>query len=151
MPVRAMSSDPVQSYGNHRRLHPIYHFFIAPVFGINLIVAIVVVVRSFSLLAVWNAVVALALLFLALIVRFYATKNQDRIIRAEETVRLSRVLPADLRPRIGDLTTGQMVALRFSSDDELPDLVRAVLAGEIRGRETIKKRIRNWRADTQRV
>ena len=66
-------------------------------------------------------------------------------------MRLWRVLPPDLRPRIDDLTTGQLIALRFAPDDELPPLVRAILAGELRGRRSIKKRIRNWRPDTQRV
>lgn len=146
-----MSSNPPQSYQTHRRLHPVYHFVIAPVFGINVIVAIVVAVRFFSLIAVWNVVMALAMLFLAIIVRFYATKNQDRIIRAEETMRLYRVLPPELRSRIGDLSTSQLIAMRFCADDELPELMRAVLAGEVRGRENIKRRIKNWRADTQRV
>ena len=145
-----MSSDQ-QSYASHRRVHPVYHFVIAPIFGINVIVAIVVAVRAFSLLALWNVVMSIAMLFLAVIVRFYATKNQDRIIRAEETARLWRVLPAELKPRIAELTTGQLIALRFAGDDELPDLVRAILTGEVRGRENIKRRIRNWRADTQRV
>ena len=145
-----MSSDQ-QSYASHRRVHPVYHFVIAPIFGINVIVAIVVAVRAFSLLALWNVVMSIAMLFLAVIVRFYATKNQDRIIRAEETARLWRVLPAELKPRIAELTTGQLIALRFAGDDELPDLVRAIVTGEVRGRENIKRRIRNWRADTQRV
>ena len=146
-----MSSDPTQSYENHRRLHPLFHLMILPVVSINVIVTIVVAVRWFSLLAVWNVIVAMALFALAVIVRFYATKNQDRAFRVEETLRLARVLPPDLRPRIAELTTGQLIALRFCGDDELPDLVRAVLSGEVRGRENIKKRIRNWRADTQRV
>ena len=146
-----MSSEQAQTFESHTRWHPVFHFFILPVTAINVIVMIVVAVRWFSWLAVWNVVVAMALCALATIVRFYATKNQDRIIRVEETVRLWRVLPADLRPRIADLTTGQLVALRFAGDDELTELVRAILAGEIRVRRNIKKRIRNWRPDTQRV
>ena len=146
-----MSSNPTQTFENHARWHPVFHFFIAPVMTIHVIVMIVVAVRWFSWLAVWNVVVALALLALALIVRFYATKNQDRIIRVEETVRLWRILPPEIRPRIAELTTGQLVAIRFASDEEVSELIRAVLAGEVRGRQSIKKRIRNWRADTQRV
>ena len=146
-----MSSNPIQTYQNHTRWHPVFHFFIVPVMTIHVVVMMVVAVRWFSWLAVWNVVVALALLALALIVRFYATKNQDRIIRVEETVRLWRILPPEVRPRIGELTTGQLVAIRFASDEEVPELIRAVLAGEVRGRQSIKKRIRNWRSDTQRV
>jgi Flp pilus assembly protein TadB len=146
-----MSSEIKQSYDSHRRYHPIYHFVAAPILLINFIVAVVVAVRYFSPLAVWNAFVALALAILTLCVRFYATKNQDRIIRLEEIVRLSRVLPDDLRARVPELTTGQLIALRFCADDELPELCRAILAGQVKGRENIKRRIRSWRPDTQRV
>ena len=141
----------MQTFDSHTRWHPLFHFFILPVTAINVIVMIVIAVRSFSWLAVWNVIVAIAVCALATIVRFYATKNQDRIIRIEESVRLWRVLPRDLQPRISDLTTGQLVALRFAPDDELTELVRAILAGEVRGRRNIKKRIRNWRPDTERV
>lgn len=146
-----MSSEPVQTFQTHTRWHPVFHFFIVPVMAIHVIVMIVMAVRFFSWLAVWNVVVALALFAMALLLRFYATKNQDRIIRIEETVRLWRLLPPDLRPRIADLTMSHLIALRFAADDELPELVRAILAGELRSRGNIKKRIRNWRADTQRV
>lgn len=146
-----MSSEPKQTYETHRRYHPVYHFIIAPILGINVIVTIVVAVRQFSLLAMWNVVVAIAIGGLAAIVRFYATKTQDRIIRAEETARLYRLLPPNMHPRIGDLRTGHLIALRFCSDEELPELVRAILTGEVRGRENIKRRIRSWRADRDRV
>jgi uncharacterized protein DUF6526 len=146
-----MSSEPMQTYTSHRRYHPIFHFVVLPILSINVLVAIGVAVRSFSILALWNIVVAFALMLLSWIVRFYATKNQDRIIRVEEIVRLSRVLPDDMRPRIAELSTGQLIALRFCGDEELPELTRAILAGELRGRESIKRRIRNWRPDTQRV
>jgi hypothetical protein len=52
---------------------------------------------------------------------------------------------------LGELTTGQLVGLRFCVDEELLELTRAVLGGELRGREDIKKRIKNWRPDTLRV
>ena len=48
-------------------------------------------------------------------------------------------------------TTGQLVALRFCSDEELPELTRSVLGGELKTREDIKLRIKNWRPDTLRV
>src|SRR5579864_1734872 len=107
--AHAMSSEPAQSYETHRRYHPLFHFITLPILIINVIVTIVVAVRHFSALAVWNVVVALAIATLAAIVRFYATKNQDRIIRAEETARLYRLLPAELQPRVAELTTGQLI------------------------------------------
>ena len=146
-----MSSNPEQSYATHRRWHPVYHFVTLPILGVNVLVTIGVAVWHFSLLAVWNVIVAITLLLLAAIVRMYATHNQDRIIRAEETARLYRVLPDEMRGRIGELRKGQLIALRFCTDEELPELVRAIYAGEVRGRESIKRRIKSWRADLDRV
>jgi hypothetical protein len=141
----------MQTYASHRRFIPIFHFFALPLFGINIIVQIVVAVRQPTALNIWNFVVALALLALAMAARRMATTAQDRIIRLEETLRLQRLLPPDLLPRVNELTTDQLVGLRFCADDELPELCRAVFSGDIRGREEIKKRIKTWRPDTLRV
>ena len=46
-----MSSNPIQTFENHARWHPVFHFFIAPVMAIHVIVMIVVAVRWFSWLA----------------------------------------------------------------------------------------------------
>ena len=140
-----------QTYATHRHYVPYFHFFAAPVLGLNVLAALYVLIRHPSLWAVWNIVVAAALAALAWATRAFATGVQDRIIRLEETLRLQRCLPADLRERVGDLTPGQLIGLRFCSDAELPELTRAVLGGELKGREDIKKRIKNWRPDTYRV
>jgi Family of unknown function (DUF6526) len=140
-----------QTYTSHRRFIPLYHFVALPILIINAIVQIVVAVRWFSWMAVWSVIVAIALAALAWEVRGMATRAQDRIIRLEETLRLQRVLPADLRSRVGELTTSQLIGLRFSDDTEVPELFRAVLSGELKGREDIKRRITKWRPDTLRV
>jgi len=140
-----------QTYATHRRFIPAYHFFAVPILSINALVQIYFAVRHFSGWAVWNVIVALALAALAFTVRGMATRAQDRIIRLEETLRLQRVLPADLRDRVGELTTGQLVGLRFCADAEVAELARAVFAGDCSGREDIKKRIKTWRPDTLRV
>jgi hypothetical protein len=64
---------------------------------------------------------------------------------------LKDLLPPDLRGRIGELGAGQLIALRFAGDAELPGLVRDVLEQKIRDRIEIKKRIRDWQADDLRV
>ena len=46
---------------------------------------------------------------------------------------------------------GQLIALRFCPDEELPELARAVADENVSGRDEIKKRIKNWRADRYRV
>ena len=78
-------------------------------------------------------------------------RAQDRIIRLEERARLERVLPADLRGRIGELKESQLVAIRFAPDDEVPELTRRTLNGELKSQVEIKRAIRNWRADHLRV
>lgn len=141
----------LQTYANHRRYHPPFHFFVFPILAVNVAIAVAFLYKRPGWLTVWNLFFALALVMLALLTRVYALRVQDRLIRLEETLRLSRVLPEDLRGRIGELSGGDLIGLRFCADEELPELVRAVYAGECRGREAIKKRIRNWRPDTHRI
>ena len=141
----------MQTYATHRRWIPYFHFFALPILGLNVLAQLYVLVRHFSGWAIWNVLVASALAALVVATRNMATTAQDRIIRLEETLRLQRCLPADMRGRIGELTTGQLVGLRFCSDEEVTELTRAVLGGELRGREDIKKRIKTWRPDTLRV
>ena len=151
-----MPEEP-QTYSSHRRFDPRFHFVVVPVLAINALISLYFVFRSLRMgglsqvLSVWNAVVAMILLLLALIVRAYATALQDRIIRLEERLRLERLLPPDLSARVGELTTGQLVALRFCDDAQVAEITADVLSGELRGREAIKKRITNWRADHHRV
>jgi hypothetical protein len=54
------------------------------------------------------------------------------------------------RIHIDELTESQLVALRFASDAELPNLVANVLAHNMKSKE-IKQAIVAWRADTFRV
>jgi hypothetical protein len=72
---------------------------------------------------------------------------QDRVIRLEMRHRLKDVLPSDLRGRIADLTPRQLVALRFASDDEMPALVREVLAGSLPSPKAIKQSVKSWQGD----
>jgi len=90
-------------------------------------------------------------LMLALLSRVMANTVQDRVIRLEMRQRLMEVLPADLRSRIRDLTRGQVVALRFAGDAELPELVRQVLAGTLTKQRDIKLKINEWQGDDLRA
>jgi hypothetical protein len=139
------------NYKTHRAYDPLYHFFVLPVLGINVLVAAYFLYRRPVLLNVWAVIFGLALVALAWRVRFFPLLLQDRIIRLEETLRLERVLPDDLRAGIGGLSTGDLIALRFCTDEELPEHVRAIYAGEYKGRESIKSRIKTWRPDTHRI
>jgi hypothetical protein len=83
--------------------------------------------------------------------RVQALAVQDRVIRLEMRLRLKEVLPADLKSKINDISARQLVALRFASDAELPDMVRDVLAGKLEKTKDIKQRIKSWQADWQRA
>jgi hypothetical protein len=140
-----------QTYANHRRFFPMYHFFALPVLLINVIVAAVQFARAPSLMTGWIVVVALALALGIFSARYFPLRAQDRIIRLEERTRLERLLPADLRGRAGELRHSQLIALRFASDTEVPELARRTLSGELKNASDIKRAIRNWRADHLRV
>ena len=142
-------SEP-QTYANHRRLEPIQHFVLMPILLATLFATVWHAVKFPSLHSAWVAVLALAFLMVAVQVRVYALKVQDRLIRLEETLRMERILPQDLKARIPELTMKQMVGLRFAADAELADRVRNVLDEHLSG-EAIKKRIQAWRPDTFRV
>jgi hypothetical protein len=139
-----------QTYANHHRYTLLYHYVALPILGVNLIVTLVQLIRAPSLTAGWGLLVAVALAALVASVRVHGVTLQDRIIRLEERLRLERCLPADLRGRIAELSTAQLIALRFCPDDELAELTRAALAESL-GPEEIKKRIKNWRPDYHRV
>lgn len=140
-----------QNYSNHRRFVPAFHFVVLPILAVNLIYSIYRVFRAFSWENLLLLLVAVALAIVALCARLFALKAQDRVIRLEERLRMNELLPADLRPRIGELTPDQFIALRFASDAELPELARKVLTDKIAGRDTIKKMIKDWRGDYLRV
>jgi hypothetical protein len=108
-------------------------------------------VPGIALIGVGALVCAITTVTVALMSRTYALTLQDRIIRLEMEVRFARLLPADLSNRARSLKIGQLVALRFASDEELVELVKRVLDQKIEDRAEIKKMVRNWQADRQRV
>ena len=83
--------------------------------------------------------------------RLFALSAQDRVIRLEERLRLQALLPPEQKDTIDKLTTAQLIALRFASDDEVGALAATVIAEGIENRDEIKKRVTNWRPDHQRL
>lgn len=141
-----------QNFSNHARFFPPFHFFVLPVMLINFLWSIYRwKLSAFSLDGFVAVVVAAALAVGFVSARLMALSVQDRVIRLEERLRYERLLPADLKPRIGDFTVSQYVSLRFASDAELPALARKVLDDKLNDRKTIKQLIKNWKPDYLRA
>jgi uncharacterized membrane protein (DUF485 family) len=146
-----------QNFANHAKFVPAFHFFLVPVLLINVGVHVNQLFRtpmastSSVVWGIFGVLLAIALLVMAFLARLFALGVQDRVIRLEERIRCERLLPEDLKPRIGEFTTIQMVGLRFASDAELPALARKVLDGKVNDRKAIKQMVQNWRADYQRI
>jgi hypothetical protein len=141
-----------QSLRNHARLVPAFHFFVLPLMLANIVRSILHWRRmEYSIDGFLGVLVAVAFLVGFIVVRTMVLKVQDRVIRLEERLRFERLLPADLQSRVPEFTVDQLVALRFASNSELPELARRVLKARIQGRKTIKQMIKVWRPDFLRA
>jgi len=144
-----MAEKP-QSFQNHTKFDPPFHFFLAPV-GLALVIwSIGHVVRDPGWSSGWQVLASLWAFIAVFKMRVYSLKVQDRVIRLEERLRLARVLPQPLQSRIPELTERQLIALRFASDGEVTGLVEKTLAGNL-DQKAIKQAIQTWRPDYWRV
>lgn len=146
-----MAEKKPQSLANHRRFVPMYHGVLFLILAVNLVWSVWHLYKHPGVEASMNLLVAIGLGILFLYARTFPLAAQDRLIRLEERLRLAEILPEDLRNRIGGLKEGHLIGLRFASDEEAPDLVRQILDGKLKGREDIKKAVKNWRPDYYRV
>lgn len=143
-------SDKTQSYATHPNNKTIWHitslFFILHI-GFSVRHAWHVGGRW----AWWNAIFAFVLFVGFFAARVMALTVQDRVIRLEMRLRLRELLPAARHGDIAKLTRGQLVALRFASDAELPALMDRCLAGEFAKGDDIKRAVKEWQADWLRA
>lgn len=139
-----------QTLSNHVRYEPGFHFFLAPVLLIMVLVCIFLVFRHPGFLHVLLLVLSVSLFLAVGKMRGYSLKVQDRVIRLEERLRLTALVPESMRPRIHELTESQLIALRFASDAEAPRLVERCLNEHLTSKQ-IKQSIENWRPDLWRV
>ena len=152
-----MAEKKPQTFANHARLDPPFHFFVLPVLVLGLVLTLIHFFAHLSesdfkenFHAFLLIVLALALLALAFKVRLYSLKVQDRVIRLEERLRLMQLLNEPLRSRIPELTEDQLCGLRFASDAEVAKLAERALNEKL-SRKDIKKAIQNWKPDYWRV
>jgi hypothetical protein len=141
-----------QSYAKHAKFVPMFHFVL---FGIIVLTFIGSLVNLWQSLGdherIYNASL-IAAITVALVLLFYFTRTfsmgvQDRAIRVEENLRHFALTGKLLDPR---LTLKQIVGLRFASDAEFAELARKAAEGNV-PQDEIKKSVKNWRADHDRV
>lgn len=140
-----------QNYQNHVRWYPLFHFVLIPLLLFNLIWQAVMLYQERTWDRAEFVLLSLGLILLALTARLQALKAQDRLVRLEERLRYKNLLLDELAKKASNLKTGEMIALRFASDEELPELVEKCLNGEFKDTKEIKLAVKNWRGDYLRI
>lgn len=141
-----------QTKNNHTRYQPLQHFVWLPLSFVMLLSTVIYIVFtvmegtfSIALLILLGAVI-LAIIP-GMLARIYALTLQDRLIRTEEQLRFYMLTNKRIDERI---TTQQLIALRFASDEEFVKLVERAVAENLSPAD-IKQVIQTWRSDNQRV
>jgi hypothetical protein len=144
-------SEKGQSFRNHAKFVPAFHFFALPIVIANAVWLTYRALMQPSWPTIITGLTAWAIITMFLLARTFALTVQDRVIRLEMRLRLRELLPAELHPRIAEFTRSQLVALRFAGDRELPALARRVLDERLQDRKAIKALITDWQADHLRA
>jgi hypothetical protein len=139
-----------QNFKNHAKMVPGFHYLTLPAILIFLIASVNYFIQSSAEnkdLAIMLCLLSVIVFLLAWYARGFALKAQDRAIRAEENFRYylatGKVFPKELR-------MGQIIALRFASDDEFVALTVKAIAENLSNKQ-IKELIKNWKADQNRA
>lgn len=144
-------SQPKQTYANHTRWYPAFHFFASPVTALAALHLTWGAIRDPETHHILYAIYGWAIAVGVLAARAMAIRVQDRLIQLEMRLRLKELLPAALFARFGELTAKQVVALRFAGDGEMAGLVERVLKGELVKPKEIKLAIKDWKGDYLRA
>jgi hypothetical protein len=143
---------PEQNFKNHTRIVPVHtatYFLIL----LLLIGSFIKLYRSWVtgaegfLTPVLFIMAALALFSVTWYCRVFALRAQDRAIRAEENLRYFAITGKLLDSK---LRMGQIIALRFASNNEFVDLAHKAVEEDMSPRQ-IKEAIQHWKGDYDRV
>lgn len=140
-----------QTFENHMRLLPLYHFVASPIAALFFVHTLIHALQDPGLLHLAEVIFAFGLVAAVLSSRLMALTVQNRLIRLEMRLRLKEILPPALSARIPELGTTQLIALRFASDAEMPALMERVLKGEFEKPRDIKRAVKDWQPDYLRV
>lgn len=142
-----------QNYQNHRKFYPPHHFILLP---------LLMILEAYGIYKIWDdtenqliwilfSVVIFLIFYLAFMTRqHYALGLQNRIVRLEFRQRYFEIFNKRSDEVCKKLSFGQIAALRFAYDDEFKELLYKALNENISGDE-IKKSIKNWRPDNERI
>ena len=141
-----------QNFKNHSRIAPIWYYAGIGMAGVVTIFSLIYsddynTAMGGSLVPVLFVDLAIGVIFTAWYARAFALKAQDRAIRAEENLRHYALTGKLLDPR---LNISQIIALRFASDEEFPELAQKAATSGWSNKE-IKQAIKHWKADHYRV
>lgn len=142
-----------QNYKNHRKYYPPHHFIFLPLLFFLEIFGIYKVLKDseHELLWILFSVLVFLILYLAIMVRqHYALGLQNRLVRLEFKQRYFELFNKRSDEVEEKLNFSQIAALRFAYDDEFKELLYKALHENISGDE-IKKSIKKWRADRNRI
>ena len=142
-----------QQYSNHAKSYPLHHFVFYPLLGVAAIWSGMNIRKHPDDADLWLAITIVFLLMglLSFMMRqHYGLMMQDRVIRVELRLRYFQLTQKRLEEMESKLSLAQLVALRFASDEELPQLLRWAADENISASE-IKKAVKNWQPDYDRV
>ena len=142
-----------QNYQNHRKFYPPHHFILLP---------LLIILEAYGIYKIWDdeanqlvwilfSIVIFLIFYLAFMTRqHYAIGLQNRIVRLEFRQRYFEIFKTRSDDVSEKLSFGQIAALRFAYDEEFKELLYQALNENISGDE-IKKSIKNWRPDNERI
>jgi len=151
-----------QNHANHTRYVPLYHFLTSFLILVLLVMGIMRLCcggchmgcqagQQCGMMGMheglFEIISAFVLLFIWVYARQFAVKVQDRAIHAEESLRHFIMTGKALDPK---LSWGQIIALRFASDEEYLQLMDRAIKENMKSSD-IKKAVKNWRADNHRA
>ena len=96
-----------QTYKNHTRFDPVWHYFIAPVLLLNILFSIAATIHHWPnhrILFCWWILLSIVLFMAVGKARGHSLKAQDRIIRLEERLRMAALLSPEEFKRSSALT-----------------------------------------------
>ncbi len=142
-----------QNYKNHKRYYTAHHFVFYPGALILFIISIYEALKNNENSLQWwmfSAIIGLITSLAYMLRQHYALGNQNRIVRLEVRFRYYRLTHKNFEEIEKQLTLSQILALRFSSDQEFVELTEKAVNEKLSVTD-IKKQIKNWVPDYLRA